>query len=502
MKNGLIISALIIFTTIMLGLSLRGLPGNPTITQLDTWAWKDAGPLELSPERGRYALLYSLIEEKSLAFSVPVAQFATPDVGYHNGRYVSLFAPGVSFLAAPGYLLGKYLGAAQVGTFAVIALFAVLNAGLIYGIARHLQATPAAAAVGALTFTFASPAFAYAVSLYQHHLSTFLILASIYALLRWNNYWSLALTWLLTAAALSIDYPNLIFMLPIALFALGRIVAVKLQDTRLSLAIRWPALLTGFAIIPPLLFFAWFNQTAYGNPWKLAGTVVAVKAIDATGNPAAAAEDDSSKSAVTFFETRNLLHGFQVHFVSPDRGIILYTPIMLFGILGIIYLYKRNASISALLLAIIGMNVLLYSMWGDPWGGWAFGSRYLIPSYALMSIFVAIALSVWRKNWLFLALFLLLFSYSTAVNTLGALTTNANPPQVEVAALEKLSGRQQLYTYEREYQYLQTDGSKSFAWQTVIRPYLSAVHYAELLAGATIAVALAGLLYLYFYDYA
>src|SRR5215467_8344144 len=59
----------IAFCTLILSLSLRGLPGNPTSTQINTLAWKDNGPFELSPERGRFALLYSVAENHSVHFS-------------------------------------------------------------------------------------------------------------------------------------------------------------------------------------------------------------------------------------------------------------------------------------------------------------------------------------------------------------------------------------------------------------------------------------------------
>src|SRR3990167_10895887 len=126
-KSFLLNLLFIIFCAVILALGLRGIRGNPTSEDLNYQYWKDEGPLELSPDRGKYALTYSIVEDKSFKFSLPVARFATPDLGYVNGQYVSLFAPGVSFITIPGYILGKSFGAAQVGPFAIIALFALLN---------------------------------------------------------------------------------------------------------------------------------------------------------------------------------------------------------------------------------------------------------------------------------------------------------------------------------------------------------------------------------------
>ncbi|HBI16758.1 MAG: hypothetical protein UR60_C0017G0001, partial [Candidatus Moranbacteria bacterium GW2011_GWF2_34_56] len=93
-----------IFVIVVYALSLRGLPGNPTAENLKSSNWRYEGPLELSPERGRYALVYSIIEDKSLQFSPDVANMAIPDLAYSkSGNFVSLFAPGVSFVVLPGY---------------------------------------------------------------------------------------------------------------------------------------------------------------------------------------------------------------------------------------------------------------------------------------------------------------------------------------------------------------------------------------------------------------
>src|SRR3989304_7487772 len=94
-----------IFVLAAMALSIRGLAGNPNSSDLLSTTWRDEGPFELSPERGRFALTYSIVEDKTLHFSLPVAKFAVPDLGYKNDRYVSLFAPGLSFIITPGYLI-------------------------------------------------------------------------------------------------------------------------------------------------------------------------------------------------------------------------------------------------------------------------------------------------------------------------------------------------------------------------------------------------------------
>lgn len=494
MKNIAFILLFSLFCLLVLAVSLRGLPGNPTAEKLNTQVWKENGPLELSPERGRYALTYSFLEDKTLHFSLSIARFATPDLGYKDGNYVSLFPPGVSFIIIPGYMVGKYFGLAQVGSFAVIGIFALLNVLLLRSIAIRLGAEPIAATIAGLVFLFATPAFAYAVSLYQHHISTFLILLSLYALLRWNNIFSLTLIWLLFAASIPVDYPTLILMFPIGIAALLRMVGVKKTDGKVTLNLKVLGPLTFVGAILPILFFLWFNSASYNNPFQLSGTVAGVRVIDQNGYPASPGKtaveiertfnaDTEKKSAISFFHTRNLMDGMATHLYNRDRGIIWYSPIVLLAFFGAISLFRTNRKMLAILLGIIGADFVLYSLWGDPYGGWAFGSRYLIPSYAVSAILISIAITKFGKSISFLVLFLLLFIYSVSINTLGAITSSRNPPVVEIPGLEKLSGREEKYGYDRNLQFLETTGSKSFVYQTVLYKYVNPKLFYLLLVG-------------------
>lgn len=492
--------ALIGISSLLLLLTVRGIAGTPTATDLLSDYWKQNGPFDLSPERGRYALMYSLAEDRSFSFSLPIARFTTPDLGYINGKYVSLFAPGVSFLVLPGYLVGKTIGIGQVGAFLAVSAFALANAALVWMLARHLGAHPAAATLGALSFLFGTPAFTYATTLYQHHISTFLLLLSIWSLVKWKDrpFRSLALVWFLSAVSVSVDYPNFFMILPIILVATGRFLSVTVDKKTIFVKLHSLRLFSLLAVLPPMVFFLWTNTQSYGNPLQLAGTIAGVSAIDERGQPTVPqvrgpTEDvqkfldpssQQKRSAVGFFQSRKLLEGFIVHFTSPDRGLLFFAPVMLFAVFGAVSLYRQREWSFPLLVSIMGVNILLYSMWGDPWGGWAFGSRYLIPSYAIAGIFVAQALTEWCKKtfWLIL-LFFLVFSISTAVNTIGALTSDANPPKIQVLALEQQSGRQEKYTVERNWDLLSANSSKSFVFQTFIQSKLTALQYAILLWG-------------------
>lgn len=488
MSNILQNIVLFVFVFGVLLFSLRGLPGTLSHEDLNDHYWTEGGPFELSPERGRFALIYSVIEDKSFTFALPIARFAAPDVGYYEGEYVSLFAPGVSFLALPGYMVGKMFGSTQVGSFAVISLFALLNLFLIRGIALKLGASKTASTIGGLLFLFASPAFTYGVTLYQHHVSTALLLTGLYILVASKkSLWALIPIWFVCALSIPVDYPNAFFLAPIGIAALGRIFWKEETVQKVSLHLKPQAVLTLAGALIPILFFMWFNQQAYGNPLQLAGTVQQVKQIDENGNPvqnATADRGDASQNATTvkFFDPRSLVHGLYTLTISADRGIVTFAPVLLIGLFALPLIYKKHPETTALMLAIIGINLLLYGMWGDPYGGWAFGSRYLLPTYAMLAIMLSILLTNNRSKIIY-GLVLLLAVYSLSINTLGAITSSQNPPKTEAIPLGDITGRIEKYSYDRNWEYLINQGSKSFVYNTLGKHYVSPVQYYYLVLG-------------------
>lgn len=508
-KEKIITIIFFVFVALVLILGIRGIVGNPTTETINNPIWTSDGPLELSPDRGRFSLMYSIAEDHSVKFSLPIARFTTPDLGISpKGEYVSLFAPGVSFAILPGYYVGKLFGVSQVGAFAVIALFALFNAGLIRAIAMRLGASIYAASFGALAFLFASPAFAYAVTLYQHHISTFLILSSMYVLLRWRGWWGISYIWFAIVLSLSVDYPNLFLMLPLGVWAFSRVVWFEKDSHGFQFQISLLNILTVVSVVLPLAFFLWYNAAANGSPLQLSGTLKRAEAIDEAGKPVqpqlarilglAELDPNRKKTAIGFFHSRNLLNGFYTHFLSLDRGVVNFAPVMLLGFFGLYYVFKKSITAGKVLVGIIGFNILLYSMWGDPYGGWAFGSRYLIPSYAVLGIGIAMLLEYAKKQYIILLVCMALLSQSVWIGVLGAVTSNRNPPQIEILALEKISGHEEKYSFDRNEQYLASNHSKSFVFNTIGYRYMNAPTYRALIAGLVIAMCallLGGLLF-------
>jgi hypothetical protein len=491
---GLALIVLILFSTI------KGYAGNPDINELNSKTWKENGPFELSPERGRFALTYSIVEEKRFHFTLPVARFATPDLGIKNDNYVSLFAPGVSYLIIPGYLIGKYFGASQVGAFSTIIVFAMCNIVLIYLLSKKLGASTQASLLSSFIFIFATPAFSYVTTIYQHHISVFLILFSLILLTyKKINFLILSTIWLLIFTSIPVDYPNLVLMLPIAILTAFKSFNIDFNTNRIKLSINFLYVFALIGAIIPLGLMAIFNFHSYGNYFQFASTVGGVQAIDASGRPTApetANLEDVDKfinpeakdrSAVNFFKSRHQLKGLYILLFSPDRGVLVFTPILILSLLYFAFHKKIKDDVNIYtILSILVFNIVIYSMRSDAYGGWAFGSRYLIPAYSILSIFLSVVITKFRRNILFIVLFATLMIYSIFVNTLGALTTSANPPKVEALPLEALTGKRERYSYDRNWEFLTSGRSKSFVFQTWAKNYVDSVTYYYIISGTII----------------
>lgn len=489
-----------VFCFAVLVLTLKGHVGNPTAAELREPYWTSDGPFELSPERGRFALAYSMVNDKSVIFSLDLARFTTPDLGYKNGNYVSLFAPGVSFVTSLGLMIGSFFGVSQLGAFSMVTMFALLNSYLLYRLAKVVGLSTTAALLGSFTFLFATPAFVYGVTLYQHHFSTALILLSLNLLLSGGSWIALFMIWLLCASSVPIDYPNAILMIPIGIAAMSRIFSLTKTKLALSISLKPYLLATFVGMVIPLGMFMWFNKASYGNPLQLSGTVASVARIDDNGNPTTPERDfemldeeyvnpdQQKKSAIAFFEPRDLINGFYTHLISRDRGLIFFAPVLILALLGFSHLLARNSELGIITVSVSLLALLVYSLWGDPWGGWAFGSRYLIPAYAMLALLFAAALDRYRRSIVLLLLALTLGIYSIFVNTTGALGTIATPPKVQVLSLEAVTGRVERYSWDRSWEYITGGKTKSAVYESIFAPHLSPLAYFYYIFGVLSAI--------------
>ena len=140
-KNNIFIYILILISVLLYVFTLRGIYGNPNGNMIKNNLDQATRPFELSPERGRYILSMSLADNKSFSLSQTLADAAYPDVGYYQGRFYINFAPGISLISLPFYLIGKYFNLSQMFSFFSISIFALLNIFLLFKKSKIRQTT-------------------------------------------------------------------------------------------------------------------------------------------------------------------------------------------------------------------------------------------------------------------------------------------------------------------------------------------------------------------------
>lgn len=489
MKKFLISILLIGVAAILLLGTLRGIPGNPDSSQFKNNLDQATKPFELSPERGRYSHIFSLAEDGHYDLSKEWAEAVYPDVGYSGGKFYSFFAPGISYLALPFYELGRYFNLAQVFTFGFISFCAILTLIFLYKISKEIFSLPKSISIlVSLTFLFATTSWSYAITLYQHHVFTLLIVSGFYAVWRYKQesrfswVWG-AVVWLNYGLAILIDYPNAILMLPIMVYFLLVSVKVKNVQNKLTIGIRSSILMTFIIFIGISVLHGYHNQIHFGSWKNLSGGIVGYKDIKenniltSDNSDQQLADLSSKKNVVNFFSEDKLPFGFFTLLFSRDRGLFLFSPILLLGIIGLFMVLRKLNIEHGVMVGLILVNLMLYSSWGDPWGGWAFGPRYLIPSMAILSIYVGVFLNQIKYKFFGKLIFFVLFAYSSAIALLGALTTNAVPPKIEADYLH--TGYNFLYNWK----FFKANRSGSYIYNNFLSDKLSLLQYAEIILG-------------------
>lgn len=502
MKLKLLLSAVFI---LVLGLvvqaaTVRGLPGNLSKPSELGGLSREATPFESSHERAPYAEMLSILQRGTIQLSKPLADFGSPDIGHDGNRYFSFFPSGVSASLIPGYLLGSKFNMGQVGAYYTIGVFTALAMVFIFLICRQIFDLPTWASLAApITYAFGTTAWSYSVTIYQHAPAAFFAMAIFYFAWRYKQhtrkqfFWASAV-WFIYGISLFFDYPNALVLLPFMVyFALSSLSfsMVKRKKKVLRISLNSAILRAMPVFIALVIWHGWHNAHFLGSfktignnlPRYVIKTEAQLKAEKTDAKKAKEAADQKkselaekkaggiTKALSEDKVPRNIL----ILLMGIDKGLFLFSPVLIMGILGIITLRKKQAMEKSILLAFIIADILIYSSFGDPYGGWAYGPRYLVPAMAGLSIFTVIGLAGHRLQILRKIAFILLFGISSAIAVAGAITTNLVPPKVEADFL-KLN----YYNFEHAFDLLTRNISTSYVYNTYFKS-VPLTQYAEYL---------------------
>jgi hypothetical protein len=88
--------------------------------------------------------------------------------------------------------------------------------------------------------------------------------------------------------------------------------------------------------------------------------------------------------------------GFPMHWVSPSRGMLVFTPVFVFSLLGIYLIWRKRwlFPLSAYVAAIVLLHSLLIARY---FGGHSYGPRYFSDMTGLFVFLLVPAVVYWRK---------------------------------------------------------------------------------------------------------
>jgi hypothetical protein len=462
------IYVIIIFISIILyTFTVRGNWGNPTSSEIDANLKTSGQAFETSQERARYALVLSLVNDHTYNID-NYAQMATPDVGRANGHYYSFFPPGASILAVPFYLAGHALGGAQMFTFLISTVFSLLTMLVIAKFCLKLGLHWSVALFASLAFGFATNAWGYSVTFYAHLISAFILISGLYITVFSENKYIILKAFcigFLYALAVYIDFPNLLIFFPIACLFTLKAFSINKDNEKFELRIDWRYFIAPVVFIVLMGVYCWTNYVNFGSPTVFSNFLPRVRDVVAIEDNLQELGRDPSSAT----NTRNMLEGLHSFIVSPDRGLLKYSPIVLLFILGLGYFKDKRRNIEVILLTLPLVCLLLYSMFGDPYGGWAFGSRYMLAVLPELCILAAIGLQ--RFGIFAKILYSIVFIYSASVSLLAPLTTNVIPPSVEAGGLGLSDD------YSINLQMLASSHLNSFFYNHVLQGRISGIDY-------------------------
>lgn len=468
---------------LLLLFAVKGNRSGETIGFQSSYDRVAGGPFESSGSTSRYALTQAIVENNSLFLNFAQTEFAAPDVADTNGKYFSIFTPGVSVIGAPLYLLGKTLGAPQLFTYFLNIIFAVIDLLLVARLARKAGANAYTSLVSGTVFVFATNLLPYAGSYTQHVISSFVILLSLINALDERTFVNNLFLGVLLGIALLLDIPNLFLLLPILIYVTVKhfFVSRHGNNTKFGFKLMFFWILAG--LLPFLIFFGWYNYKTAGSILKLAQFVGRSKIYAQQDVPT------TSESGIKFnspFKTRNQLLGSYILTLSSERGVFYYSPVLILGLIGFYLIFKngKNRPLSYLLFSITLMNLVTYSMFSDYHGGWAFGSRYMIPAEAMLSIGVGYFLEHYLKSKKVFVIFIVLVSYSIFVSTLGAVTTTNIPPKVEAITLPAPV----TYTYKYNLSLVKNGNVGSLIYNLLLKNKISAQSLVYLYSGILVLI--------------
>ena len=301
-----------------------------------------------------------------------------------DGHYLSAFPVVTSMLAMPIYAVAFLFVKVVTWDFLIVvshstaALIVSASGVLLYKLLKQNFATEKTSylvswiyLLGTLNYSLVSQA------LWQHGSAQFFTLLSLYSFYK-NKNLNLFLAGLFSALAF-LTRPTTLVLLPLYFVLLYFNVAGNRHPFEsqkfVSLLKKYSVIISGW--VPVLLLFVWYNSQYY-------------KSIFNQGY---------ADQAVSSWQSR-FPEGFLGLWISPSKGILVYSPIFIFSLVSVWLLLKKKLEHSAsanrvsrkeylLIFFVVIVHTLVLGKWKHWYGGWSFGYRMaseILPYLAILLV--------------------------------------------------------------------------------------------------------------------
>jgi hypothetical protein len=316
-------------------------------------------------QNAHYALVRALADgSPNIDRSLYEMRDTTGDIAFFNGHRYAAKAPGLAFWTVPAFLALEAAGDAKpTGDLYRILWFlglwaTVLPATVLLLLVRKLadRIAPGYGTVTAITLGVATLVLPFATMLFAHVLTAALGFGA-FALL-WHERHAharlrvLGFAGLLAGFAITVELPSAILVAALACYVLAR-------ERRVARMLAYGAGAV-LGVLPLLLF----NQWAFGSITHLSYAGVAGGHVNREG----------------FFGVTGPSFHVASSLLFSTIGLLRVTPVLLLGVVGLFFLYRRGQRAETLLIAGLSVAYLLFnSGYETPFGGYSPGPRFLLP---------------------------------------------------------------------------------------------------------------------------
>jgi hypothetical protein len=313
-----------------------------------------------------------------------------------DGHLYSNKGIGTSLAALPLYWLAlqsQRVGNVQAGMLSN-AVVTALTGVVIYLFLCRLRFSPGSASGTALAFGLGTMAWPYARLLFGESLAGLCLLLGAFALHRYHDghHRASPLVAGMSLGIVVLTRLNLAVLLPF--FALLLLVYLYRRHGRDYRAWIEPLMLFGLPILAALAIVGWYNWIRFGSPLI-------------SGYP--------PKERFT----TPLFQGLYGLILSPGKGLIWYSPLLLAALAAWPAFFRRHRESGLLIAAVVLGCVAFYSPWRMWWAGHSWGPRFLLVVVPLASLPLASALEAAGKRRLHAVGLVVLAIVSVGVQVLG-----------------------------------------------------------------------------------